>query len=174
MKIKLYLDFDGVILNTIDLMYDMIKKQNIVVSDDITDFFENLDWQSVIDASEPINDSINNIKKIIDTNLYDVTVLSHVASDYEANVKRLYLSKHLPDVDFISVYRDKDKCDVVNCKNAVLVDDYMGNLKLWYKKGGIPVKFSDNGKKYNFMSISNLYELIVNYDRISEFIINNK
>ena len=133
MKIKLYLDFDGVILDTIDRMYGMLEEQNIVESDDIADFFRNLDWQSVIDISEPINDSINNIKRIIDTGFYDITVLSHVFSNEEANTKRLYLNKFLPDVDFIAVYKDRDKCDVVNCKNAVLVDDYMDFVDNYYR-----------------------------------------
>lgn len=173
MNIKLYLDFDGVILNTIDITYTMFKEKNITNPEEIVDFYRNLDWNEIIKVSEPINDSINRIKDIINSDLYDVSILSHVVTIEEANGKREFLNKNLPGINLIAVDRDKNKCDVVDCKNAILVDDYMGNLELWHKKGGIPIKFSDKGKEYDFMSISDLGMLITKYDEIKELIINN-
>ena len=173
MNIKLYLDFDGVILNTIDVTYSMFKEKNITNPEEIVDFYKNLDWNEIISVSEPINNSINYIKDIVNSNLYDVSILSHVVTMEEANAKRLFLNKYLPGIDLIAVDRDKNKCDVVDCKNAILVDDYMGNLELWYEKGGIPIKFSDNGKEYDFMSISDLGMLIKKYKEIKELINNN-
>ena len=46
----------------------------------------------------------------------------------------------------------------------------MENLKLWNEKGGIPVKFSDKGKVYDFMTISSLDMLISKYNEIVKLI----
>ena len=72
MKIKLYLDFDGVILDTIDVTYDMFKKSSY---DDMYDFYNTLDWDNVLKLSKPINDSINYIHDIVNSSLYDVNIL---------------------------------------------------------------------------------------------------
>ena len=75
---KLYLDFDGVILNTIDVTYDMLTKKNITDQKEIDEFYQNIDWFTLIDQCSEIKNSISNIKKIIKSNLYDVTILTHV------------------------------------------------------------------------------------------------
>lgn len=168
MKIKLYLDFDGVILDTIDVTYEMYA--NSGKKEDIREFYRNLDWEEVLKISSPINDSIKCIKNLVDSSLYDVNILTHVVSDNEANAKKKYLDSVLPSVNLITVDREIDKCDVVDCVNSVLVDDYMGNLELWQSKGGVPVKFSDKGKEYDIMSISSLNMLIDMYDEIKSIV----
>ena len=170
MKIKLYLDFDGVILNTIDITYKLLGELDLKDHEEIEKFYRQLDWYKLLEKSVPIKNSINNIKKLISSGKYDVSVLSHVVSKKEALAKKDYLSRHVPGLKFISVNRDLNKCDVVDCKNKVLVDDYMGNLELWYEKGGVPVKFSDKGKKYNYMTITSLSEMLDKYDEIVELV----
>ena len=173
MKIKLYLDFDGVILNTIDVTYEMFKKNNEY--DDINEFYKNLDWDYVLSISSPINDSINAIHKLVKSGLYDVHILTHFNTEKEARSKKRFDKKELDNVKLITVIKGVNKCEVVDCENAVLVDDYMGNLVLWQANGGIPIKFSDKGKKYDIMSISNLTELIDRYDEICSLVeTNNK
>ena len=49
---------------------------------------------------------------------------------------------------------------IVNPKNAILIDDYLGNLDLWNKKGGIAIKFSDSNKKCKYPSITKLEQII--------------
>ena len=166
---KLYIDFDGVILNTIDITYNIYKKnKNKFV--DMQDFYKCLDWNELLKISSPINDSLNSIKKIIDSNLYDVYILSHVVTNNEAKYKKIFLEKNIPGIKLITVPREIEKCDVVDAKNAILVDDYMGNLELWEAKGGIPIKFSDKGKSYNIMSIDRLDMLLDDYDNIKKLI----
>ena len=166
--IKLYLDFDGVILDTIDVTYKMYEKNKKYK--DIRDFYRTLDWNYVIEVSNPINDSINCIHNLINSSLYDVNILTHVVTREEAIAKKKYIDNNLPSVKLITVDRDIDKCDVVDCDNSVLVDDYMGNLELWQSKGGIPIKFSDKGKEYDSMSINSLNMLIDKYDEIKKMI----
>ena len=167
MKIKLYLDFDGVILDTIDVTYDLFKKSSY---DDMYAFYNTLDWNNVLKFSKPINDSINYIHDIVNSSLYDVNILAHVITKEEEISKKKFVNDNLPLVKLITVDKKYNKCDVVDCKNAILVDDYMENLKLWSSKGGISIKFSDKGKEYDIMSIDNLRLLIDKYDEISKMI----
>lgn len=177
MKLKLYIDFDGVILNTIDISYKLIEESGIELVDSnnekIQHFFINLDWEKMIALSEPINNSIEHLKKLMNSDLYDVTILTHVNTKKEISVKQKYLDEYIPGIDVIYVNKKDNKCDVVDCKNTILVDDFTGNLDLWQAKGGIPIKFSTTGKKYQYMSIDNLGTLIEKYDEISKIVEEN-
>lgn len=170
MKIKLYVDFDGVVLNTIDITYKILNDLKLNDTEEIEKFYKNLNWEELLDKCVPINDSINNLKKIIKSNLYDVSILSHVTCENEELAKKRYLDKHIPDLEVVTVDIKLNKCDVVDCKNAILVDDYMGNLNLWHAKGGIAVKFSDKGKNYEYITISSLDMLIDKYREIGDLI----
>lgn len=165
--IKLYLDFDGVILDTIDKTYEFMKKNNIVEPEDINSYYLNLNWDDLINNDcEQINDSITNIKKLLDSKLFDISILTHVNSSNEANAKINYLHKMLGNIEVIPVDYNLNKCDVVDCKNTILVDDYIVNLDKWFEKGGIPVKFSDSGKQCNYLSITRLDDLLNKYNEI--------
>ena len=171
MKIDLYIDFDGVILDTINNTYDKYEELKKTTSITIAEYYKKLDWVKLLTESPQINDSILNIKKILDSNLYNVCILTHVVCDDEVYAKKRYLRQVLPNVKVITVDKKFNKCDVVDCRNAVLVDDYMGNLTLWNDKGGIPVKFSDKGRECEFMVVTNLGEIIDLYDIFLEKVI---
>ncbi len=162
--IKLYIDFDGVILDTIDVSYQMMKEQGIDLTipnnPSVVNFYRNLDWTSFITKCTPIQHSIENIQKLVKSNLYDISILTHVNTQNEVEVKTEYIRKNIPNVDVIFVERKYQKEDMVDCEDAILVDDYMGNLKTWEAKGGIPVKFSTTGKKYHCLSIDRLDKLL--------------
>lgn len=168
--IKLYLDFDGVILNTIDVTYNELQKRNITNRKDIDYYYKTIDWEKLIKECSEINNSITNIKRIIKSNLYDVSILTHVSSNKEIQVKEKYLKEKLGNINIITPNIGINKCDIVECKNTILVDDYIKNLDLWYKKGGLPIKFSDKGKKCKYMSITNLDMLIDKYDEIEKLL----
>lgn len=164
MKLKLYLDFDGVILNTINIAYERLKKMNITDEEKIQQYYKDIDWSELLKETTQINNSISNIKKIIDSNLYDVKVLTHINSELEGKLKTEYISKYIPDIKVIPVFKQIEKCDAVDPVNSILVDDYLGNLTKWKDKGGISVKFSDNNKKCEFSTIDNLEIIISMYD----------
>lgn len=170
MKIKLYLDFDGVILDTIDVTYKMFEENKKYK--DMKEFYKTLDWNYILDVCKPINDSINYIQELVDSDLYDVNILTHVITREEAIAKKKFVDNNLPLVKLITVDKEFNKCDVVECENAVLVDDYMENVELWNSKGGIGIKFSDKGKEYEVMSISNLGMLIDKYKDIKGMLSN--
>jgi hypothetical protein len=166
MKLKLYLDFDGVILDTINVTYRQLKKLKITDEDKIQQFYKDIDWNKLIKETDQINDSISNIKKIIDSGLYDVEILTHVNSHLEGQIKTDYINSNLSGINVIPVFKHIDKCDAVDPYNAILVDDFTSNLIKWNDKGGISIKFSDNNKKCEFFTIDNLSKVIDMYDDI--------
>ena len=56
---KLYIDFDGVILDTIKVTYEMIEKLGLGTPEEVSEFYYNLDWNHLIKQTPEINDSIN-------------------------------------------------------------------------------------------------------------------
>ena len=74
--LNLYIDFDGVIMNTIDVSYKMIKKQNIDLNnhEEVQQFYQNLNWKKLLEQSTEINNSFSCIQKIMDSNKFNVSI----------------------------------------------------------------------------------------------------
>lgn len=155
---KLYLDCDGVILDTINTSYKMMEEQNIETDEDRKIFYSNLDWKELITKSGEIDNAIEKINAL--AKVYDVEVLTHIISEEEINAKREYFNKMLPDINIIYVPKNIRKADYVNPKNSILVDDFLPNLEHWEEKGGIPIKFSSSGKSCKYCKIEDLLELL--------------
>ena len=61
---NLYIDFDGVILDTITPVYNLAKKLNLDVKTQTKEvglLFSKLDWETLIEESEELSNSINSI-----------------------------------------------------------------------------------------------------------------
>ena len=159
---QLYIDFDGVILDTMTKSYEELKKENIDRNDDekVREFFRNTDWKKLIEETEEINDSINEIKKICDSKKFNVYILTHVNSTNEMIEKIKYLHKKLPLVKVVSVQKEIPKTEVVNPSAAILIDDYSGNIKEWQKKLGIGIKFVKELEGSDYPEITHLSEVI--------------
>ena len=160
---KLYLDCDGVILDTINTSYQMIRDMNLEGEENIRRFYRELDWKKLIIDSGEIDNSISKIKEL--AKHFDVEILTHTNSDNEINEKKEYFAGELPGINVISVPKVTHKCDMVNPQGSILVDDFIPNLEKWQEKGGISIKFSDTGKECEFITINNLLELLeINFD----------
>ena len=159
---QLYIDFDGVILDTMTKSYEELKKENIDIKDQdkVMEFFRNTDWKKLIDETEQINDSINEIKKICASKKFNVYILTHVNSTNEMIAKIKYLHKNLPQVTVVSVPKEIPKTEVVNPSAAILIDDYSGNIKEWQKKLGIGIKFVKELEGSDYPEITHLSEVI--------------
>lgn len=159
---QLYIDFDGVILDTMTKSYEELKKENIDRKDEekVREFFNNADWKKLIEETEEINDSINEIKKICDSKKFNVYILTHVNSTNEMVEKIKYLHKKLPLVTVVSVPKEIPKTEVVNPSAAILIDDYSGNIKEWQKKLGIGIKFVKELEGSDYPEITHLSEVI--------------
>ncbi len=140
--INLYIDFDGVIVNTIDITYKMASIQGI--KKDYTNylqFFQNLNWEEILEKATPINDSFNEIRKIIASNKFNVAILTHVTSIHEAEAKIKLINKYLENMTIITVPKSVSKTKVINTKGSILIDDFPHNLDDWSNSGGYGVRF---------------------------------
>lgn len=160
--INLYIDFDGVIMNTIEVSYQMMEKMGIEKNyDNAKKFYEELDWKDFLNKKcSQINDSIKCIQKIIDSNLFNVSILSHVVSLDEAIAKIKYIRKYFKDITFIPVPKEISKTQMVHTKGAILIDDYAGNLREWEKSGGIGIRFNLENENKGFINIDRLDQII--------------
>ncbi|MDD3392137.1 MAG: hypothetical protein PHE54_01120 [Bacilli bacterium] len=147
---NLYIDFDGVILDTIDVTYKMINELNIVDNAEKEIFYKNLDWNHLLKVTPEINDSINCIKKIIESNKFYVSILTHVNSLEEVVEKVKYIRKYFKDITIIPVPKAISKTKMIHTEGSILIDDYSHNLREWEAEGGIGVRFSPklNGKGF--------------------------
>lgn len=163
---KLYLDCDGVILDTINKSYKMIQEKGLTTEVQRKKFYSNICWETLIIESGEINNSIKKIKEL--TKYFDIEILTHVNSEKEVQAKVKYFNKELPGINVITVPREIKKADFVKANNIVLVDDYLPNLEYWEEQGGIPIKFSDSVKVCKYPVITDLLELIniFNKDKI--------
>lgn len=159
---NLYIDFDGVISDTIDITYKMLDDAGIDKSDSkkVSEFYKSLDWVKLLDATPLINNSMEKIEKLILSNKFDVAILTHVVSLEEAVAKIKYIRKFLKTITIIPVPKEVSKTETVCAKDSILVDDFKGNLKEWEEAGGVGVRFSKKKKESKYIDISDLEELL--------------
>ncbi len=141
---NLYIDFDGVILDTINITYELLKKEGINKKDQLATqkFYSEMDWKWLLQITPIINDGINCIQKIIDSGRFNVSILTHINSLNEAIEKVKYIRKHFKDITVIPVPKAISKTKMVHTKDAILIDDYDKNLSEWIEEDGIGVLFS--------------------------------
>lgn len=157
---NLYLDFDGVIADTINVTYKQIADLGIDLKDidRVSKFYRELDWFYLLNSVDQINDSIRYIKRLMKDDMYDVYILTTVNSLDEVRAKTEYIRSFGLKLPIISVPKGVNKCDMVNASGNILVDDYSGNLYPWERAGGIGIKFSLKPSD-EFLTISSLGEL---------------
>lgn len=160
---RLYIDFDGVVLNTIPLLYAALEASgaDTKVEKEVARFFSTYDFDMIINDENILNDSINCINKLIDSKKFEVSFLTHVNSLAEGTCKITYLkSKFKDNITIIITPKEISKTQMVHCEGAILVDDYSGNLTEWENAGGISVRFSNELESKGFLVINRLDELL--------------
>lgn len=159
---ELYIDFDGVIMDTIPFLYNALEKSKININDEDAKrkFFAKYDFSKIINDDNILNDSITAIKKLKESNLFQLHILTHVNSLEEGTVKVQYIRRYFDDITIILTPKKIEKTDMVHAKDAILVDDYSGNLRIWKGKGGIPIRFNSELEVGEFKTINSLEQLI--------------
>lgn len=158
---NLYIDFDGVILNTIPPLYEALEKAGIEPgTDEASEFFSKFDFKAILKDENIINDSINALRELNNCGKFNVSILTHITSLEEGIEKTKYIRKHIRDITVILVPKSISKTQMVHTKDAILVDDFPLNLEEWESKGGIGVKFTENLDKNDFIRINDLRSLI--------------
>ena len=159
---NLYIDFDGVILNTIDVTYRLLEEENIDLKDieKVQNFYKTLDWKNLLSITPEINNAFNCIQELLDSKKYNISILTHVNSMDEIIEKVKFIRKHTDHLTIIPVPKPLSKTKMVRAKDAILVDDYTKNLKEWEKEGGIGIKFTQKTKESEFITINCLNQLL--------------
>ena len=159
---NLYIDFDGVILDTITPVYNLAKKLNLDVKTQTKEvglLFSKIDWETLIEESEELSNSINSIKKLKSSGKFNISILTHINS-LKAKAKIEFINNLFDDLTIIPVPKSCPKTMMTQTKEAILVDDYSGNLRLWEAKGGIGVKYTKEKEKCEFINITSLEQLL--------------
>lgn len=162
---NVYIDFDGVIVDTIRVTYDMLDRLDIdpKETEKTREFYANLNWRQVLSLTPIINNAFGCIKKLYESGKFTIFILTHVTSLDEAIAKINFIRKYTKDVTIIPVPRELSKTMMCSTKGAILVDDYSGNLKEWEEAGGIGIQFSTNLQKdKGFAVIDRLDKLLEN------------
>ncbi len=159
----LYIDFDGVILDTIPSLYSYLKEIGIKKNDNkekVKKAIAKFDFKTIIKDKYIINDSINCIQKLIDSNKFNVSILTHINSLEEGIIKTKYIRRYFKDITMILVPKSISKTNMIHTKDSILVDDYSGNLREWEHMGGIGVRFSTKLNSKGFKVIDKLDKLL--------------
>ncbi len=170
---NLYLDFDGVVCDTIDITYKMLEEMGLDYRDkEICEpFYQKLDWNEVFERCHIINDSINCIQKIIDSGKFNVAFLTHVNSIGEIESKVDFIMRHFPNITIISVPKSISKTQMVNVKDSILIDDYTQNLIEWKQQGGYGIKFDLEMEYKGFPVIDRLDKILTDPSILEDQII---
>ena len=149
----LFIDFDGVILDTEPLLFEEWRKNpnsnNLSTMEKIR-YIQTSNWKKIINYSEIINDSIYYLKQL-DSSTSSILTKVH-SLENEANEKIIWLRSKGIKQNIILVPYVFKKADIVDAKNNILVDDCLKNLEEWENCGGIPIFFdmdNDNIDSWN-------------------------
>lgn len=73
---NLYLDFDGVIADTIKVTYKIIKQKGIDLTDKekVFEFYKNLDWKKLLEKTNEINQAFEKIDLLKCSGLYNIYI----------------------------------------------------------------------------------------------------
>jgi len=135
---KIYIDFDGVILDT-DSILDVEFSKTIDVKR--SEFVKNYDWNLLMRNDLIINDALENIRK----SKYNISLLSKISSMNEGIAKVNFLRNNEVLINIHLVPTTINKSDIVDANENVLIDDKIYNLDKWVEQGGIAIFFNKNG-----------------------------
>ena len=165
----LYCDCDGVIFNTIDVAFDIMRNMGCDMHDrnQIDYYFrEIIDWYEVFDKATIINNSIDKIKLLREKDIFlDIIILTKLSGNkHEEGLKREVFKSYLPDTKVITLPYKSQKTSVVSTpEDHILIDDEKRNCVNWQEHDGTAILFSqiyndlDNDIVSDLMDVSNTH-----------------
>ena len=137
-----YIDLDGVILDTENILFNKLLINSDKLSEDfIFPYVVNINWAFILENSKAINDAIN-ILNTLDPK--ESAILTRVHSNQEAAAKINYFKELGIKQEVIIAHYTKRKDEVVDATNNILIDDCLKNLRQWEIAGGYPMFFDKN------------------------------
>lgn len=143
---SLYIDFDGVLFDTIKIAFQEMEKLGVDLKDDdaITNYFKKVDWLHLIYDGGVLNNSIEKIKILIESNEFErVEVATHRCSYQEGVIKTNDLRTRIPDLKVTTIPKNIEKHHALNSRGNILIDDAKKKVLNWIKDGGIGILFSN-------------------------------
>lgn len=147
MKKYLYIDCDGVILDTVTYAFKEMKELGVDLTnqDAITNYFKNVNWQDLIDQGGILNNSLEKIMSLKDSQEFEsVIVLTHRCSFNEGVVKTNNFNQKIPGVKVITVPKIIKKNFAVKPEGNFLIDDDIKKITDWVNDGGIGIWFNQD------------------------------
>ena len=172
----LYIDCDGVIFNTIKPAFKEMKSLGVDLDnqDAITDYFRKCDWNKLIELGGPINNSIEKIKILYESNEFErVNVATHRCSYLEGVIKRNKFNNLIPHINIFTIPKDIPKQFALKAPGNILIDDAKRKIEEWVNDGGIGILFKQdvNGLIYPG-ELDNPNYFITN-DLLDSLVVNN-
>ena len=154
----LYIDFDGVILDTEELLFKEWRKienhKELPESEKIK-YMKQQDWKYILNNSPVINDAVyylnhmNPLKSVILTKVHSL--------ENEGAEKIKWKKEQGIKQTMILVPHNVKKCDVVDAEDNYLIDDALFNLDDWLELGGIPIFFDKDDDGYDTWKKPNIH-----------------
>ena len=137
-----YIDLDGVILDTEDILFNLILFDRSSLDENfIFPYVVNINWAYILNEAKEINNSISILKKM---DPKESAILTKVHSNQEADAKINYFKSIGVKQEVIPVFYPNKKNEIVIAKNNILIDDSLRNLRQWVMAGGYPMFFDRN------------------------------
>lgn len=144
---KIYIDFDGVILDTDTTIDNIIKGTNV----DKKEYIRTCNWDNLLNNTDVISNSIKYLRE----SKLDINLLSKISTLEEGIAKVKYLRNNNINMNIHLVPTKISKSDMVNPKGNILIDDKVYNLDEWSSKGGISVFFNKNNNDIDIYGKTN-------------------
>ncbi len=144
-----YIDFDGVILDTEGLLFEEWRKipnRHLLTEQDKIEYIKKRDWQHIVNDSKIINNSVDYLKEM---NPKETFILTKVHSLEEAKAKTVWIRNKGIKQNLILVPYYCKKTDIVDPDGNILVDDCLYNLYDWEDKQGVPILFDIDSDEYD-------------------------
>lgn len=172
---NLYIDFDGVIVDTIPAIYDYLASHGLTLKDkdgyskdrdlfnQVSALIAAYDFEKLLNEVDEINDAFKHIEQLTNSGKFKLHVLTHVNSLEEGIAKVNYIQTRLRGLTVIMVPKKLSKTQMVEPRNAILVDDYIGNLAEWEASGGHAILFNSELQEKGYPVINSLNTLMELY-----------
>ena len=146
----IYIDFDGVILDTQEILFhDWIKipnHKNLPETEKIK-YIQNRDWDYILNNSNIINDSVYHLKNMDYNKTAILTKIHSIGNEGYSKVK--WIRDNNIKQNIILVPYPCKKSDVVVAKDNILIDDCLKNLTDWINCDGTGIFFDIDNDNYD-------------------------
>lgn len=140
--IAIYIDFDGVILDTEKRVKQYMMENNLRWKEGV----KNIDWKRLLIESKEINNSLE-ILSLVQRERKKIYILTKTHSIPEGVEKVKYLRNKGILIPILFSHSGIKKSQIIVPNNeSLLVDDNLENLTDWVEQGGRGIYFSDSNE----------------------------